>query len=91
MKDEIGRLYGETFEHFCMEKVVNSNKFIIKDIGKWWDKKGEIDILIQKDNNNFGIIECKINPNSITRKQLDNIKETSLRINVLKDKKLNTI
>lgn len=89
VKDEIKTLSGYTFEKYVLEYILEQDIFDeIKNIGSWWDKKGEIDIVI--DNTKEVIfIECKMNPSKINKEEINKFISTCERLDSIKrrDKK----
>jgi len=58
----------------------------ILEIGKWWDKSGEIDIILRTDNNTVLLVECKLAVQQITDKSITSFIKTANRIDAIKSK-----
>jgi hypothetical protein len=91
IKTDFKSLIGLEFEKFCLNYLMNLSEktkleFIADKFGQWWDKKGEIDLIVASTQEKKAILgECKLNPKEITPKLLEKLKSTSEKINTLKD------
>lgn len=90
-KKELDSLKGHSFELLCREFLINKFKdFPLEEIGNYWDKKGEIDLILDsKSTNKAAFVECKISVKSLNQQEIDKLKEKSLRVgNLTKRKKI---
>jgi len=90
IENEINTINGFTFENLCHEYIKNNKVFSTKYIfiGKWWDKLGEVDILLDnKEQKECCIIECKLSAKKITIVELQKTIDTANRVNSLKNRK----
>lgn len=91
ISEELNTLNGHTFEQFCFEFfALNKNSFVypIESIGKYWDKTGEIDLVI--DNSKLKkclFVECKLSSKSLNREMIKNLINKAEKVDALKSRK----
>lgn len=107
IQNEIKSQMGTEYEKFCIEYILdiennhsddlnNETYKIFKqenilEIGKWWDKNGEIDIVLRTETDRIILIECKLTAQQITEKSVEKLIETASRIDAIKNKKKNLL
>lgn len=82
VKPHINEFVSFAFEEICIQYMRKLNKtgrlpFRFSKIGRWWDKKNEIDIAAFDDNGNVLLGECKWRNTKILIKDLDLLKHKS--------------
>lgn len=70
------------FEEICMEYLKKLNyrgglPYKLRGIGRWWDKRNEIDIVGFNDRNEYVFCECKWRNEFVGEKVLRNLEEKS--------------
>lgn len=91
IKKELNSIIGYTFEKYCTQEILKKSlsgnlPFEVKNIGSWWDKYGEIDLIIDAVKNQVIFIECKLSQGGINTKQINNLLKTADRIDAVKNK-----
>ncbi len=91
IKKELNLIIGYTFEKYCAQEILKKSlsgnlPFEVKNIGSWWDKYGEIDLIIDANKNQVIFIERKLSQGGINTKQINNLLKTADRINAVKNR-----
>lgn len=73
------------FEDICIQYMRRLNKdkklpFRFSKIGRWWDKKNEIDVVAFDENGNLIFGECKWKNSKVSIKELNKLKEKAPHI-----------
>ena len=89
IKKELDSIVGHVFESYCAQYLLDVSAegdfdFAIKDIGRWWDKHGEVDLVIEGDGNKIAFVECKLSQAGINKKQIANFLGVTARIDAVK-------
>lgn len=80
---------GKSFEELCREFIIDSKIFHLTKIGSWWHKDKEIDIVALNDRTKEILFaECKWKNKVDARKILEDLREKSKFVNVLKGKEI---
>jgi hypothetical protein len=87
IKAELDQLAGFAFEIFCKEFLSNNFKdFPLEIIGNYWDKNGEIDLILANKKQKRAIfVECKLNSAILNQTQINNLQAKALKVDALKD------
>jgi len=86
-------MIGRAFEEFCMEFMLTQAddgklKVEIDKFGKWWDKVGEIDLVLgSKVDNSVLLGECKLKARNINLSQLEKMQKVANKIDAVKSRK----
>ena len=80
IKPHMNEFVSFVYEDICIQYLRNLNKagslpFRFSKIGRWWDKKNEIDIAAFDDRGNVLLGECKWRNTKISIKDLDLLKQ----------------
>jgi AAA+ ATPase superfamily predicted ATPase len=78
IKNDLNIYMSIVFEDICVKYLMNKNitgtlPFFLHDIGRWWYKQTEIDIVGFDKDNNFIFGECKWRNESISMQVLENL------------------
>ncbi len=91
ISSELNKYSGLIFEEFCMEFMLELSEegkldYYVDSFGKWWDKEGEIDLIVgNKSSKKVFIGECKLNAKSINTALIEKMIKSTERIDALKD------
>lgn len=82
IKPDFDSFTGFMFEDICIQKLKKLNKdnklpFKAERIGRWWDRKDEIDIVAYDDKGSFMFCECKWRNKKIGINILDELQNKS--------------
>lgn len=93
IKTDIQNFVSFLFEDICIQKLKKLNKenklpFKAKKIGRWWDRKHEIDIIALDDENSYLFCECKWSSRKVGLSILYELEEKSKRFPSAKNKYL---
>lgn len=85
IKPDLNEYTSFIFEDVCIQYLKKLNKrnllpFRFSQIGRWWDKKNEIDIVAFDSNGNILIGECKWKNSKVGIKEFNALKEKSIHI-----------
>lgn len=86
VKPYLNQYTSFVFEDICIQYMRKLNKqkklsFRFSKIGRWWDKKNEIDVVAFDECGNLICGECKWKTSKISIKELNKLKEKSAHIN----------
>lgn len=90
IESELNELSGRFFEEMCLDFILSKSNegdfdFPVEEYGCWWDKKGDVDLLVgNKSLKKVFVGECKLDESKVTPQEIDKLKNTALRIDAIK-------
>jgi len=85
INQDLRSLVGIVFEKYCLCYMLNSSYLAnLHQFGSWWDKLGEIDLVLSSKKDKKVIVgECKLNASEINMNQVVKMRDNFSRMNLV--------